>query len=58
MRRLSRDSNDPADAGYNASGISLSSYSAEEIAKKQRDERVIHSFINFSNLEMRLQRVS
>ena len=49
VRLLSGDSNDPAEAGCDGSGISLSSYSAEEIAKKQRDEPVFHCLINFLN---------
>ena len=46
VRQLSGDSNDPAGAGGDASGISLSSYSAEETAKKQRIESVFHWLIN------------
>ena len=47
MRQLSGDSNGPGGAGCDASGISLSAYSAEEIVKKQRDESVFHCLINF-----------
>ena len=49
MRQLSGDSNDPAGAGYDPSGISLSFYSAEEIDKKQPDEPVFYCLINFLN---------
>ena len=35
-----------AGEGCDASGLSLSSYSAEEIAKKQRNEPVFHWLIN------------
>ena len=45
VRQLSGDSNDPTGTGGDASGISLSSYSAEEIAKKQRNEPVFHWLI-------------
>ena len=47
--QLSGDSNDPAGAGCDAMGVSLSSYSAEEIFKKQCDEPVFHCLINFLN---------
>ena len=47
VRQLSGDSNGPAAAGCDASGISLSSNSAKEIAKKRRNEPVFHCLINF-----------
>ena len=47
MRQLSGDRDDPAGAGCDASGISLSSNSGEEISKKQHDQPVFHHLINF-----------
>ena len=46
VRQLSGYNNDSAGEGCDASGLSLSSYSAEEIAKKQRNEPVFHWLIN------------
>ena len=47
VRKLFGDCNCSARAGCDASGISLSSYSAEEIAKKQRDKSAFHCLISF-----------